>query len=301
MELYWERTDLTALLSDVASSLEPVAAQRENRLVVDGEGLTTGFVDATKLRQVLINLISNACKFSESSDVTIRGERSSNGGSDEVAFHVIDRGIGIDDETLSRLFQAFTQADASTTRQYGGTGLGLVISKRFTELMGGRIEVRSTPGEGSTFSVYLPLHAKQPLRPSRPVPRNTLPPRLDGGDLVLVADDDLASRELTARLAQKMGYRIESAASMDEAIAKAKMLKPAALTLDVDGWKGGGWALLEELKENGSTGEIPIVVVSASDDRERAVLLGGDAFVGKPTDRDTLAKALRPFAKPTKP
>ncbi|MFT5356077.1 MAG: PAS domain S-box-containing protein [Polyangiales bacterium] len=299
MELYWEHVELEKVVADVIETLAPIAAQRGNQLVVETDDLGDTFVDATKLRQILINLISNANKFSENSVVHVLCERRwGRDGEEELAFEIIDRGIGIDAETLTRLFQPFTQADASTTRKYGGTGLGLAISKRFAEIMGGSISASSKPGYGSTFVVHLPALSELPKPRIAPLP--TVPPRLSGGDVVLVIDEDPPSEDLLVRVLRKAGYRVESTHVMSEGLTMAKSLKPAAVILDPEGWSLAGWDVLEKLKTLDATAEIPVLLVSVTPNRERSKLLGADAWITKPMDRDGLLRSLRPYASPRK-
>lgn len=299
MELYWEPVDIEAVVSEVVDTLAPIAAQRGNQLVVEADEMGSAFVDTTKLRQILINLISNANKFSENSVVRVLCERRPGRYDEsELTFEIIDRGIGIDAETLTRLFQPFTQADASTTRKYGGTGLGLAISKRFAEIMGGSISASSKPGYGSIFAVHLPA-LSEPPKP-RVAPRPTLPPRLSGGDVVLVIDEDPPSRDLLIRVLQKAGYRVEAAGGMREGLDLAATLEPAAVILDPEGWSLGGWSVLEKLKSLPSTGEIPVLLASVTPDPERSELHGADAWITKPVDRDGLLRSLRPYASPRK-
>lgn len=299
MELYWEYVDIGTVVADVVETLAPIAAQRGNRLVIEADDLASAFVDATKLRQILINLISNANKFSENSVVSVLCERRpGRHDEEELTFEIIDRGIGIDAETLTRLFQPFTQADASTTRKYGGTGLGLAISKRFAEIMGGSISASSKPGYGSIFAVHIPALSEQPK--PRVAPRPTLPPRLSGGDVVLVIDEDPPSRDLLIRVLQKAGYRVEATHAMRDGLNLATTLKPAAVILDPEGWSLGGWSVLEKLKSLPATAEIPVLLVSVTPDRERSKLLGADGWIAKPVDRDGLLRSLRPYASPRK-
>src|SRR5438552_10004985 len=156
MEMHIESFDVTALLQEVEQMIGPLAQANGNRLAVRYPAdLGRIRTDAMKLRQSLFNLLSNACKFTTRGTVTLDVTRETEGG-DWFTFQVTDNGIGMTSEQIARLFQPFTQADASTTRKYGGTGLGLTISRRFCQMMGGDILVRSEPGRGSTFTIRIP-------------------------------------------------------------------------------------------------------------------------------------------------
>src|SRR5262249_24872906 len=157
VELSPETIDVAAVVADVATTIRPLVEKNGNALVVDcpaGAGQVRA--DVLRLRQVLFNLLSNAGKLTAQGTVTLRVRREERGGADWLSFAVSDTGIGLTPEQKERLFQAFVQADASTTRKFGGTGLGLAISLRLSEMMGGTIEVESEPGKGSTFTLHLP-------------------------------------------------------------------------------------------------------------------------------------------------
>jgi signal transduction histidine kinase len=157
MELHLETFPLLAVIEDVAKTIEPMAAKNANRIVINCRAdLGTIHADQTRFRQALLNLASNANKFTEKGTVTIAAQSSRLDSRDGITIAVADTGIGMTPEQMSRLFQEFSQADASTTRKYGGTGLGLAISKRFCQMMGGDIIVESKPGEGSSFTIRLP-------------------------------------------------------------------------------------------------------------------------------------------------
>jgi len=169
MELLIETVDVEKVIAEVRATVEPLVARNGNGLVVkSAEQLGTMQTDATKVRQMLLNLLSNAAKFTEKGTVTLEVERVHDGDGDQMIFRVSDTGIGITPEQMARLFEAFAQADASTTRRYGGTGLGLAITRRFCQLMGGEVTGDSTPGSGSTFTIRLPVSSRG-ARPNRPM------------------------------------------------------------------------------------------------------------------------------------
>jgi signal transduction histidine kinase len=178
MDLFFENFELKPMLKGVVDSLAPVIAANRNRLELQvPEESIRMHTDQTKLRQILFNLLSNACKFTEQGTITVKVELDAPAST--VVLGVRDSGIGMTEEQLARLFQPFTQADASTTRKYGGTGLGLTISKRFAEMMGGDIAVSSRAQEGSTFTVRLPLDAREAA--ARVPAAGAAPDALDAG------------------------------------------------------------------------------------------------------------------------
>ena len=157
MELQLEDFALAPLIDGVVKTIEPLAAKNENRVAVDCDGAIRKLhADQMRLRQALLNLMSNANKFTERGTISVDARQAQENGRDWVTIAVADTGIGMTPAQMEKLFQEFSQADASTTRKYGGTGLGLAISKRFCEMMGGDITVESKPGKGSVFTVRLP-------------------------------------------------------------------------------------------------------------------------------------------------
>ena len=178
MELYLETFDVAGLVRDIAAVIQPLVEKNANRLEVRcPDEIGPMRADLTKVRQALFNLLSNACKFTERGTITLAVTRETGGGQDSMVFAVSDTGIGMTPEQLARLFEAFTQADASTTRKYGGTGLGLAISRRFCRMMGGDVTVESEPGQGSTFTIRLPAEVAEAVEaPARPPRRPSARP-----------------------------------------------------------------------------------------------------------------------------
>ncbi len=254
--------------------------------------------DLTKVRQALFNLLSNASKFTENGRVTLSVSREAVDGSDWVEFQVNDTGIGMTPEQLARLFQPFTQADASTTRKYGGTGLGLTITRRFCQMLGGDVTVDSKPGEGSTFTIRLPAEA--PERPGEfHVIKEAPCAEADdgGGSLVLVIDDDPTVCELIRRTLEKDGYRVAWAHDGREALAMAKRLHPDAITLDVMMPGMDGWSVLGALKSDPGLAEIPVVMVTMIDEKRIGYSLGAADYLTKPIDRSRLLTTLDKYRR----
>jgi signal transduction histidine kinase len=164
MELQLETFPLARLIADVVKTIEPLAAKNDNQVAVKCDGaIGTLHADQMRLRQALLNLMSNANKFTERGSIAINARQGREDGRDCVTIEVADTGIGMTPDQLGKLFQEFSQANASTTRKYGGTGLGLAISKRFCQMMGGDITVESEPGRGSTFTIRLPRIVDAPV------------------------------------------------------------------------------------------------------------------------------------------
>jgi len=294
MELYLEDLELTALVRDVATTIEPLATQNGNRLVVEGaDDLGVVRTDGTRFRQVLLNLLSNSCKFTKDGTISLQAARVPGVSGDEIVITVADSGIGMTPEQLDRLFQAFAQAEASTASKYGGTGLGLAITREFCRLMGGDVTVASEPGVGSTFTVRLPIHAEQPAAEPTATAEDE-----NGGHAgtVLVIDDDPQARQLLARTLRKQGFAVHEAHDGEVGLRRAREVRPDVITLDVLMPKMDGWSVLGALKNDPTVADIPVVMVTILDDRSLGFALGASAYLTKPIDRDRLSAVLRRYA-----
>jgi signal transduction histidine kinase/CheY-like chemotaxis protein len=286
MELYLESFELAPVLREIAGTVRPMLEANGNALVLEGlEEAGTMHSDLTKIRQILINLLSNAIKFTRHGWVTLKVARD-----DEwVKFSVTDTGIGMTPEEVDRLFQPFTQADASTTRKYGGTGLGLAISNRFGAALDGSISVQSTPGTGSTFTLMLPC---RPLPLAMPSDVAQALPSAGGCGTVLVIDDDDAARELMQRFLTGKGFRVETASNGPDGLRKAAELMPAAITLDVMMPGMDGWTVLAALKQDAKLATIPVVMLTIVDEKSLGFALGAADYLTKPIDRKRLDEVL---------
>ncbi len=304
MDLYLESFDVGDVVREVVSTVEPLAQKRSNSVAVTvAPDAGRMHADLTKVRQVLFNLLSNACKFTENGRVTVDVRRERDDG-DRVAFRVSDTGIGMTREQLGELFQPFFQGDASTTRKYGGTGLGLAITRRFCEMMGGEVNVASEPGKGTTFMVRLPAEVRGPAPPPTP-PAPAEPPApanglAGGAPVVLVVDDDPAVREMLTRFLASEGFRPVTAGGGKEGLDLAERLRPAAIVLDVLMPQMDGWAVLGALKADPRLATIPVILLTMADDRNLGYLLGAAEFLSKPVDWDRLAAVLRKY-RPDRP
>ncbi len=320
MELYIESFDLKELVSEVASTVTPLMEKNGNALTIEApDSLGNVDGDLTKTRQILFNLLSNASKFTERGRVRLevarhRGNGSGTsprrgasetiprrGASETIRFVISDSGIGMSHDQLTRLFKPFSQADASTARNYGGTGLGLALCKRFCQVMGGSIKVDSELGRGTTFTVTLPAD----MDPNRATP-SAVHQLIDSGEwnarelaktkpgdarLVLVIDDDAAVHDLLRDLLEKEGFKVASAASGKEGIKLAYQLRPAIITLDVYMPDSDGWTVLTTLKADPQLADIPVIMISISDQRQRGYAMGAE-YLTKPIDRGQLIALL---------
>jgi signal transduction histidine kinase/DNA-binding response OmpR family regulator len=295
MELFIETFDVASMVRDVVTTIRPLVEKNGNVLDISCAG-DIGLVraDLTKVRQVLFNLLSNACKFTEQGHVQLTVDRRDPARLD---FTVTDTGIGMSPEQMDKLFQDFSQVDASTTRKYGGTGLGLAISRRFCQMMGGDITVVSAPGEGSTFRAQIPAPAGMPDAEDQAIQDQT-PTRADAQpaarrDLVLVIDDDPVVHDLLTRLLNREGLQVASALSGAEGLRLASELRPAVITLDVLMPDVDGWAVLTALKGNPQLADIPIIVVTMTHDKNMGYALGAADYLTKPIEPTRLASVLR--------
>jgi CheY-like chemotaxis protein/signal transduction histidine kinase len=323
----------TSLLETVG---RPFRHEAENRhltfdIEVDTNLARSMVTDSKRLQQVLKNLLSNAFKFTAEGGVRMSVAAAVGGWSAEhpilnhapavVAFEVTDTGIGIPLEKQKLIFEAFQQADAGTSRKYGGTGLGLAISRELASLLGGEIHLRSTPGKGSTFTLYLPLKYSGPtVAPRIPTPYATAPAlqaavqeriieqlpddrlNLEPGDtILLIVEDDPHYARVLIDLARDKGFKVLVAARGAEALDLAKQFQPTAVSLDVFLPDMLGWTVLSQLKHNPLTRHIPVQIITLDEDRQHALARGAFSFVNKPTTTEGVSAALSQIKEYTKP
>jgi PAS domain S-box-containing protein len=296
MELYLEMFSVPTLIHDIAALIGPLAQKNANRLEFRcEEGAGTMRADLTKVRQALFNLLSNACKFTHHGLVSFAAARETTDGTDWITFRVSDTGIGMTPEQLGRLFQEFSQADTATTRHYGGTGLGLALSRRLARMMGGDITVTSVPGRGSIFTMRLPADVAE-SREAAPAPVTTASVPA-GASTVLVIDDEAAMRDLMQRFLSREGFRVVTAASGEEGLRLARELRPEAITLDVLMPGVDGWAVLSALKADRDLADIPVVMLTILDDNNLGYALGASDYLTKPIDRERLVAVLNHYRR----
>jgi len=295
VEIFAERFDANDALREVVATIQPLSEKNGNRVEVQlPDPPCQMHSDLTKLRQVLFNLLSNASKFTHHGTITLVLAETFRQGERWVEIRVSDSGIGMQPDQLERVFEPFTQADASTTRQFGGTGLGLAITKSFCEMLGGEIAASSRPGEGSEFTVRLPAEVAQPEAEPETSLRPAAAPRADA-TTVLVVDDDPAARDLMKRFLNREGFRVVTAASGPEGLERAREEPPDIITLDVLMPGMDGWAVLAELKADPDLLEIPVIVVTITDDQNLGYALGASDYMTKPIDRRRLATVLHQY------
>jgi signal transduction histidine kinase/CheY-like chemotaxis protein len=290
LDLAPERVNLALLIDDVIGTARQLAEQNRNRLSVRvPEQLGSLLVDPTRLRQILLNLLSNACKFTKGGDVTLSASRLNVAARSWVELVVADTGIGMTAEQQERLFEDFTQADTSTARRFGGTGLGLAITRRLARMMGGDVIVASEAGKGSIFTIRLPVTGDGD---------DTAP---EEGDCILVIDDDPTARELIAEQLTGEGFAVATAAGGLEGIRRARELKPLAITLDVMMPDLDGWSVLAALRQDPQLAEIPVIMVTILDEQRRGMALGVAGYLTKPIDRERLRAVVRRLRTPARP
>jgi PAS domain S-box-containing protein len=296
MEVHLETFDIACLVNELASTVEALVARKDNRLIVDcAANLGSMHSDPVKLRQSLINLLSNAAKFTEKGTVRLEVRRSGEGADASVIFRHVDTGIGMTEAQLTKLFQRFTQADTSTTRRFGGTGLGLSITKAFCSMLGGDISVQSAPGRGTTFEMRLPAEGAE-VRPQKAISAAMESTQAalstDDANVVLIIDDDPHVRALLSRFLTREGFAVSCATDGRSGLALARTSRPRAILLDVMMPHMDGWAVLAALKEDPETADIPVIMATIVQEKGLAFSLGAADYLTKPIQWPRLKKVL---------
>ena len=302
MDLFLETFDVPTLIHEVEATVQPLVEKKANSLQVNcAPAVGSMHADLTKVRQVLFNLLSNASKFTEHGTITLEVVVEAVNDHPWIRFRVSDSGIGMTPEQMEKLFKTFSQADASTTREFGGTGLGLAISRLFCQMMGGDVTVESTYGEGSSFTVRLPIEvveAKPLLPPSADqLPQRSVPVPEDA-PTVLVIDDDPAVRDLMERFLNKEGLRMVAASDGKEGLRLAKTLLPDAITLDVLMPIMDGWDVLAALKADNALADIPVIMITITDEKHVGYSLGATDYLTKPVDWKRLTVVMQKYHRP---
>jgi PAS domain S-box-containing protein len=305
MELYLETFEIEKLIKDVASTSKTLTDKGSNKLIIDlPEEPGKMHADLTKIRQILFNLISNAAKFTSKGSVTLAVERQKADNMERILISVTDTGIGIPEDKLDHIFEEFAQADDSTTRDYGGTGLGLTLVERFCEMMGGRIWVESTIGKGSTFFVDLPSvvteeDEKEDITPADEKDVAISKPAADTqeslGKSILIIDDDTSARNLLKRNLEAAGHDVILAKNGKEGLSLARKHKPALITLDVVMPGQDGWAVLQQLKGDVALQDIPVIMISMIDNKTMGRALGAVDHMSKPVNRKKLKELVNRY------
>jgi PAS domain S-box-containing protein len=292
MEMIFEEVDLREVFRGVMSTTSGLVKDKPGIQLLEelADPLPTVSADATRVRQVMMNLVSNAAKFTEAGSITLRAQtvEEREPRTDQfvrfVQISVIDTGSGIAEKDMHKLFEAFSQVDASPTRKVGGTGLGLSICRRMIELHGGRIWAESEIGRGSNFSFTLPVYQKE--TPPPPEAGQAAPPT------VLVVEDDQGLVGLYRRYLEPHGYKVVAVDKSTDTLSRTAIHRPVAIVLDVIMPNRDGWQVLADLKENESTRLIPVIVCTIVSDRERAMRLGAADYLNKPILEADLLQAL---------
>jgi PAS domain S-box-containing protein len=306
LDAYVEQFEVMAFVDEVASTVRPLVEQKGNQLMVRCDpGIGSMHSDRTKLRQCLFNLLSNSAKFTDCGTVSLIVSQHLEDDRDWITFEVEDTGIGISRDQLGKVFEAFVQAENSTTRKYGGTGLGLTLTKRFCELLGGKLQAESEPGKGSRFTLLLPAQIDMPQsEPEVVVPRNRMNAAVaersieSETDTVLVVDDDPDMLDLFGRFLAGEGFLVVTASTGEEGLARAKALHPDAVVLDVMLPIMDGWDVLRAMKKDTAIADIPVVMVSTLDNHEMDFALGVSDYLTKPIDRHQLLSILDKYRTP---
>ncbi len=319
MDLFIEEFDFSEIANEVSDTALSLVQANGNKLAVEiGDGLSNLEGDLTKTRQMLFNLISNAAKFTENGTITLSGQKYESRGSDWVRFSISDTGIGIPADKLDKIFQEFSQADDSTTRNYGGTGLGLALTRRFAQMMGGDIRVESAEGVGSSFIIEIPtkvekrhegLEAEASIDSAITLSENTATKasagplqaalgRVDKGKpLVLVVDDEESARELLTKSLEQQNCEVVVARDGTEGLKLAADLSPDLITLDIMMPGMDGWTVLRKLKADKELRDIPVLMVSMIGDKGMSYELGAVDSMQKPVDRKKLRAFVEKYAK----
>jgi PAS domain S-box-containing protein len=305
MEVHGEDFDVAEVVSEASETVEALVAKKSNTLTVDiGEGLGRMHSDVVKVRQCLFNLLSNASKFTENGQIALSVNRVTSEDLDWLEFRVSDTGIGMSPEDMEKLFQRFSQADSSTTRRFGGTGLGLSLTKAFCTMLGGDISAESELGKGTTFTMRLPADLRaRDAKAHREAARGDAATRsaTDGMSLVLVIDDDVSARELLTRFLTREGFAVETAPDGASGLEKARILRPSAILLDVMMPHMDGWAVLSAIKADPILADIPVIMVTMVRQKGLAMTLGAADYLTKPVQWPRLKAVLERYQSSTKP
>ena len=309
MELHPEIFDLRMIISFIRKTMASLIEEKKQLLKIEmADGLPDIYADPGKIKQLLLNLVGNAIKFTpEGGTITIGAELKDSC----FALSITDTGIGIKPEDRERIFQEFQQGEGSTSREYEGTGLGLTLTRKLTEMHGGKLELESEEGKGSRFTAYIPFMLEKRSSPRKeeigPVEESwetkEMPKTSEGQEtqpLILVVEDDLKLSRLLSVYLTQAGYRVEAAMDGDEAIKKAVELQPFAITLEIMLPKKDGWEVMQELKAMPETRDIPVIIVSMVENQDLGFSLGALDYLVKPVSREALLGSLDGYSDKTR-
>jgi signal transduction histidine kinase/CheY-like chemotaxis protein len=294
MTVYNEEFDSQSILQEVLATITPLARKSNNELSFVGNAELPGLInDVTKFRQIFFNLLSNSCKFTHDGLITLRAEYDRDSVPAVARFTVVDNGIGMNQEHLDRVFEAFVQADTSTTRRYGGTGLGLALCKQYCQLMGGDIRVSSRENQGTTFTVEFPIMPLDKLSPRKTIEPVVTPIDEEHAIKILVIDDDPVALALTERYLHRKEYKFLMTDSGKEGIQLAEQEQPDIILLDLMMPVIDGWTVLSVLKEKPNTQHIPVILLTMLDEEELGIDMGAVDYLRKPIDWQRLNKLIQ--------
>ena len=283
MELFVTSFEVENMIQTIKDVSEPLAAKNDNGFVINLDGAMGSMSqDETKLRQCITNFLSNGFKFTKNGTVTLDVKSRMIDGVEFIDFAVIDTGAGMSPEGVAKVFEEYTQAERSTSANYGGTGLGLPISKKFAEMMGGDVVVTSEEGVGSTFTMSVPREC--PEYSEDEVDANVI--NLDDQDnLVVLVDDDVAMHDLIKRTISKLNLTLLGATNSEKGMELIREVKPKLILLDVLMPGRDGWSLLKECKTDKDLKSIPVIMISQLNQSNLASSLGANDYLTKPIDR----------------
>ena len=307
MDVFAETFDVYEMIYAVSTTVEGLIEQNRNQLEVQcSDVIGSMHTDKMKLRQSLLNLLSNAAKFTHDGTISLRVWREFGPSGDWIHFEVKDSGIGIPEDRIGHLFESFTQADQSTTRKFGGTGLGLTITYQFCHMIGGEVLVSSEEGVGSTFTIAVPATIgleevittealgvgldEDTSIPEQPFSIGT------SQHLVLSIDDDLQAADLISRFLPEEEFYVVHAANGEEGLTLARRLRPDVITLDVMMPGIDGWSVLSRLKADPDLSSIPVIMLTITGERQRSFTLGATDYLTKPIQRSRLIDMLRRYS-----
>lgn len=304
MDLFLESFEIEEMLVDVRNTIDALIAKNHNKLVVNcPDSIGAMHSDLTKVRQCMLNLLSNAAKFTDRGTITVDISREQRISREWIVLRVSDTGIGMSTAQLEKLFQPFSQADESTTRKYGGTGLGLVISQRFCQMLGGEVNLQSEVGVGTVFTITLPANSSAFYAQvvDSDFPKAEAGEEKSNSRRVLVIDDDPVVRDLLSRHLRKDGYAVQTTADGLKAMDLAREFRPEVITLDVLMPYVDGWSVLAKLKADKLLSTIPVIMISITDDIKLGQSLGASDFLVKPVEQSALRATVKKHIKEIKP
>ena len=296
MTLYLETFEVRDLIKEITATIQPLIENKHNQFdVICPDDIGQVHADLTKVRQGVFNLLSNAAKFTENGTITLKMERSYEEDKEYLSIHVQDTGIGMSSEQQAKVFDAFAQADASTTRKYGGTGLGLAITKGFMEMMQGGIEIQSEEGAGTTFTLRLPVEVQDLKQPEKTAEEAPKPAVRSGKKTVLIIDDDPVTCGALRYYVKNLGYLAMVAGNGEQGLKLAKELRPDMITLEAAMPQADGWSILSELKADAELAKIPVLMLSIRTEHNAGYSLGASGYLVKPVEQGHLTHILEKY------